>query len=113
MVNLMYLVLTAMLALNVSAEVLQAFFTMDESLGESNRLVEGSNQQLVNAIGEQAEAYAQFRPYKEKAAEVQAISKEFTSYMTSLRELLLKEAGGQHTVGMGFVRLAFGAGGRQ
>lgn len=94
MVNLMYLVLTAMLALNVSAEVLQAFFTMDESLGESNRLVEGSNQQLVNAIGEQAEAYAQFRPYKEKAAQAQVISKEFNDYMASLRELLLKEAGG-------------------
>lgn len=94
MVNLMYLVLTCMLALNVSAEVLQAFFTMDESLGESNRLVEGSNQQLVKAIGEQAEAYAQFKPYKEKAAQAQAISKEFSDYMANLRELLLKEAGG-------------------
>ena len=39
MINLMYIVLTALLALNVSAEILQAFFTMDKSLGESNRLV--------------------------------------------------------------------------
>ena len=30
MINLMYLVLTALLALNVSAEVMNAFFTLDE-----------------------------------------------------------------------------------
>ncbi|MBI1228173.1 MAG: gliding motility protein GldM [Bacteroidetes bacterium] len=94
MVNLMYLVLTCMLALNVSAEVLQAFFSMDKSLGESNRLVEGSNQQLVQAIGDQAAAYAQFQPYKEKAAQAQAISTEFYDYVDKMREALLAEAGG-------------------
>lgn len=94
MVNLMYLVLTCMLALNVSAEVLQAFFTMDKSLGESNRVVEGSNQQLVKAIGEQADAYAQFKPYEEKAAQAQAISKEFFDFVAKMRDGLLQAAGG-------------------
>ncbi len=32
MINLMYLVLTALLALNVSAEVMNAFKTIDDSL---------------------------------------------------------------------------------
>ena len=40
MVNLMYLVLTAMLALNVSAEVMNAFFDLDKSLKHSNELTE-------------------------------------------------------------------------
>ena len=50
MINLMYIVLTALLALNVSAEILHAFFTIDESLQESSKLVESSNQKLAKAI---------------------------------------------------------------
>ena len=38
MINLMYLVLTALLALNVSAEVMNAFFDLDKSLKDSNTL---------------------------------------------------------------------------
>lgn len=38
MINLMYLVLTALLALNVSAEVMNAFFDLDKSLQTSNKL---------------------------------------------------------------------------
>jgi len=38
MINLMYLVLTALLALNVSAEVMNAFFDLDKSLKTSNEL---------------------------------------------------------------------------
>ncbi|MBL7746637.1 MAG: hypothetical protein JNM19_04375, partial [Chitinophagaceae bacterium] len=32
MINIMYLVLTALLAINISAEILNAFKTIDESL---------------------------------------------------------------------------------
>ena len=42
MINLMYLVLTALLALNVSAEILNAFKTV-------NRSIEGTNG-TINAI---------------------------------------------------------------
>ena len=35
MINMMYLVLTALLALNVSKKVLDAFHKMDESIGYS------------------------------------------------------------------------------
>ena len=38
MINLMYLVLTAMLALNVSAEIMNAFWDLNTSLVESNHL---------------------------------------------------------------------------
>jgi gliding motility-associated protein GldM len=94
MVNLMYLVLTCMLALNVSAEVLQAFFSIDKSLDESNRLVGGSNEQLVKAIGDQAAAYAQFKPYQEKAAQLQAVSNEFFDFVGKMKDGLVQQAGG-------------------
>jgi len=40
MINLMYLVLTALLALNVSAEILNAFRTINNSLASSNVLLD-------------------------------------------------------------------------
>ncbi len=41
MINMMYLVLTALLALNVSAEILNAFKTVNNSLIQSNGVVTG------------------------------------------------------------------------
>jgi Skp family chaperone for outer membrane proteins len=40
MINLMYLVLTALLALNVSAEILNAFKTVDNSLKNANTTID-------------------------------------------------------------------------
>lgn len=94
LINLMYIVLTALLALNVSAEVLHAFFSMDESLSESNRLVDGSNRQLVAAINEQADAYTQFAPYREKAKQVQVAAREFFELVGEMKVELVDAAGG-------------------
>ncbi|MDR0738364.1 MAG: gliding motility protein GldM, partial [Prevotellaceae bacterium] len=43
MINMMYLVLTAMLALNVSAEVLDAFVVIDKSIEHNTRIVSEKN----------------------------------------------------------------------
>ena len=40
MINLMYLVLTALLALNVSAEVMNAFFSLDRGMKVSRDIVD-------------------------------------------------------------------------
>ncbi|HHJ50282.1 MAG TPA: gliding motility protein GldM, partial [Phaeodactylibacter sp.] len=57
MINLMYLVLTALLALNVSAEVMNAFFSLDKGIKESGKIVDTSNTRLLKAIQKQAKAY--------------------------------------------------------
>ena len=57
MINLMYLVLTALLALNVSAEVMNAFFSLDKGLKNSRTIVENNNAGLMNSINKQADAY--------------------------------------------------------
>lgn len=94
MINLMYIVLTALLALNVSAELLHAFFSIDKSLNESSSLVEKSNKQLTKAINEQAEAYSQFEPFREKAASVRETVADFHQYVGELKEELIEKAGG-------------------
>ena len=66
MINLMYIVLTALLALNVSAEILNAFLLMDSSLNESSQITGRSDTNLMNAIAEQADTYQQFEPFRER-----------------------------------------------
>jgi Skp family chaperone for outer membrane proteins len=48
MINLMYLVLTALLALNVSAEILNAFKTVNNSLTTASNTIDKKMRQLLN-----------------------------------------------------------------
>ena len=100
MINLMYIVLTALLALNVSAEVMQALFSMDKSLNESSKLVEGSNEKLAAAIEEQADAYSQYEPFKEKVRTTQKVVNDFFKYTTDLRTEIIEAAGGEDENGL-------------
>lgn len=52
MINLMYLFLTAMLALNVSAEVMGAFRDLDASIEETNRLTRQSTRNIEMGMQE-------------------------------------------------------------
>ena len=52
MINIMYLVLTALLALNVSSEILNAFKTIDLSLSESNNIIQKSNSSVLSSLTE-------------------------------------------------------------
>lgn len=94
MINLMYIVLTAILALNVSAEILNAFLSMDKSIGESNSIMQLSNEKLMASITEQAEAYSQFQPYQEAAVQTQEIAQRFSEYIGQLRTELINISGG-------------------
>jgi gliding motility-associated protein GldM len=94
MVNLMYLVLTALLALNVSAEIMNAFFTIDRGLNESSQVVERSNEQLMAAIQQQAEAYSQYEVYQNKATKAQQLSATFYDEVEKIRQQIIEEAGG-------------------
>ena len=49
MINLMYLVFIAMLALNMSKEVLTAFGNFNDKFSESNRLTDEANGNLLSA----------------------------------------------------------------
>ena len=52
MINMMYLVLTAMLALNVSAEILNAFKTVNDSLEKTNTVVNNSTNTIIASFQE-------------------------------------------------------------
>jgi len=96
MINLMYLVLTALLALNVSAEVMNAFFSLDKGLKNSNTIVETTNTQILSNINKQADAYKndQNEAFRASAIEADKITKEFSDYVGQLWTDLFAAAGG-------------------
>jgi gliding motility-associated protein GldM len=86
MINMMYIVLIAMLALNVDKHVLKAFHLMEKnfissasSYDKKNDLQMSGFLQLVNKEEEKA------RPYYEAAKDAQKISAEFDRYIEELK----------------------------
>lgn len=96
MINMMYIVLTAMLALNVAAEVLQAFRLIDASLIHTLQAVNNKNQQMYSSF-EQAylENPAKVQEWKQKADVVQKNSKEIQDYILKLKEDLVIYSGSE------------------
>ena len=86
MINLMYLIFIAMLALNMSKEVLAAFGLMNEKLETSNDKMTASNadffEGLATKAGENEEEYGAL--YK-NAQTVQQLSSEYFNYLQELK----------------------------
>ncbi len=98
MINMMYLVLTAMLALNVTAEVLNAFKTVDDGIGRSNRALQTKNASLFNDFGIQMGLDSKkAAPCKAKADASQQICKELYDKLEVYKQQIIKEAGGYDT----------------
>ncbi|MFV0506949.1 MAG: gliding motility protein GldM [Bacteroidales bacterium] len=96
MISMMYIVLTAMLALNVSAEVLDAFRVVNRNLAETLVNVARKNETIISqfnqALGQDPEDVG---PLLEKAKEVSAITDELVNYVDSLKVHLVTEGGGE------------------
>ena len=78
MINLMYLVFIAMLALNMSKEVLSAFGLMTEKLALSNEDAKGRIDNDIKAMEKQMESQPEkYGPLVSKAKEVEKLSNDF------------------------------------
>src|SRR5687768_6019562 len=96
MINLMYLVLTAMLALNVSAEILNAFRTVDNSLIATNKTIHLSTDQVMTSLNDQKadpQTMAKATIWYPKAEQARVATKEVYDYIQTLRMKILSEAG--------------------
>lgn len=96
MINLMYIVLTAMLALNVSSDVLDGFSQVESGLSRSNETVSERN----DAVYATLVAFAEQNPEKagawlEKASEVREESQRLFSAIDSIKLLIVKAADGE------------------
>jgi len=95
MINLMYLVFIAMLALNMSKEVLTAFGNFNDKFDESNTLTQESNEKLLMALDTKAsEEPAKYAESAKKAQEVKKISSEFVTFLDGVK----KEVQGKYEI---------------
>lgn len=98
MINLMYLVLTALLALNVSAEILNAFNTVNKGISDSNELLTSKNELMMGMITKAAakDARAETQNILKQAEEAKKLTAEFVDYVESLKAEVKVRAGGPH-----------------
>src|SRR3989337_673273 len=97
MINMMYLVLTALLALNVSSEILNAFKTVNRSLENTNSTVNKSTETILASLQQKTTESAtatKAQIWYPKAQEVQNLSKNVFMYVQGLKDRILREAGG-------------------
>jgi gliding motility-associated protein GldM len=95
MTNVMYLVLTAILALNVSNEVINAFKVVNTSLMTSNANITNSNNTLYKSLEEKLnkpESHDKAVIWEPLAMRAKTYSDNMTIYIDSLKNALLKAA---------------------
>jgi len=86
MINLMYLVFIAMLAMNMGKEVLSAFGLMNEKFEASNKSAVETNQGMMQALdAKAAEAGGEFAVAAGTAHKVEAATKKFYDFLGGLK----------------------------
>ena len=97
MINIMYLVLMALLALNVSAEVMNAFQTLDEgnqaSIATVDKQIGESAAGLEKLIVDAEGSKDNFKPLVPAINEVRSLTADFNSYIEQLRDQLVDMSG--------------------
>lgn len=98
MINMMYLVLTALLALNVSAEILKSFHLVEISMDRAGMNIDKKNENTLKSIAKYhkdiptdptgTDAY-------NKSLQVQKIADDGVKYFSDLKEQLITAAGGR------------------
>ena len=95
MINVMYLVLTAILALNVSNEVITAFKVVDKSLITSNQIIGEGNETLYKSLEAKLNdptSAEKAKIWEPKAMQARKLSMDMFNYIEGLKLELKKAA---------------------
>jgi gliding motility-associated protein GldM len=92
MINLMYLVFIAMLALNMSKEVLTAFGILNNKIVESNQITDKRNDASFEQLAQKAhDQPGQFGEKKEKVDKIRKVCKDFNDYVEAQKTYFTKD----------------------
>jgi len=95
MIGMMYLVLTALLALNVSAEILNAFTMIDRSIRTTTDNFQSKNEKVYTEFEiAMAENESKVKPWKDKADEVKLKAQALYALIQDLKVKLVTTADG-------------------
>ncbi|WP_375559461.1 gliding motility protein GldM [Bernardetia sp. OM2101] len=96
MIGMMYLVLTALLALQVQNEVLEKFYFIDDSLQSAKEVGRSTNEKIIKSMDDQiteAGNNPRDRAIYKKAQDIQAETGKMITYITKIRERIITEMG--------------------
>jgi gliding motility-associated protein GldM len=86
MIGMMYLVLTALLALNVSVEILNAFLVVNESMETTNKTFNSKSKDFYSNFEKQYQNEPdKVGPYWEKAKQARKLSDEIKAYINTVK----------------------------
>ena len=96
MINLMYVVLMAMLALNVSNEVLNGFSIVEESLKRTTQNANMENLSIYDDFATQMKANPQkVKQWYDKSQKVKQMSDSLYNLVDELKQAIVVEADGK------------------
>lgn len=92
MIGMMYLVLTALLALNVSDQVLKGFITVDESIDKSKQIITDNNKNIEAAFAAYiAQGNVEAKPYYEKCLDAKSKIERMVGYIDTMKYILISK----------------------
>jgi gliding motility-associated protein GldM len=99
MINMMYLVLTALLALNVSAEILNAFKTVNRSIDNANTVLNNNSQLIYKSFEDKLadpKTAAKAAIWKPKADQAHELAGKMWTRLESLKAQIREASGLKH-----------------
>jgi len=105
MIGMMYLVLTALLAMNVSKQILKGYVTVNESMEKSKANLTANNKRVMEAFQNTINGNPAAKPYYDKAVEAQSKISEVVKYIDGLKKVVYEETeklGGGDTMQLRF-----------
>ena len=95
MINMMYLVLTALLAMNVSAEILNAFHVVNQGINNSNVSVNSKNEKSMKVFADQLEIQKEkAKPFYDRAALAKKHTDELCLMINGIMDDVVVGSGG-------------------
>ena len=92
MINLMYLIFIAMLALNMSKEVLSAFGILNTKIESSNSITDTRNESSFAQLQQKAQDQPlQYGDKKAKVDKIRVVTKEFSDYIEAIKTEVTKK----------------------
>ncbi len=99
MIGMMYLVLTALLALNVTKDILNAFVILNDGLEATAASIDDkTDSQMASFSKAMGANKTKTEPYYNKANDVKKMSDELSNYLTMCQALIIKEAEKKETI---------------
>ncbi|MFT5970531.1 MAG: gliding motility-associated protein GldM [Flavobacteriales bacterium] len=101
MINMMYLVLTALLAMNVSKEILEAFVKVEHSLETTINNFTDKNQTVYAQFDAAAKKNKEKAgPWKDKAYSIKAKANDAVKFIKDIKDEMLEATGGLNEEGI-------------